>query len=174
MFSMQPLLSRYSRTAATIQGGSDELRPIPEMRPIPEVAPQPYRPIPEIAPEKAPRPIPEVAPQPAGPAPPPLNKQQFREDLQALRRTNTIAIGTLVGVIVIAFVITLMFINHFVTNATAVASLFVGFGTLSTGITTAILGAFRVKAQSDLLDILSKNVDSTSLQTIIDVLSKRT
>jgi len=137
MFSLKPLLARYSRTARTIQGGADDLQKVPP----------------------PPKPV--------------LDKEQFQTDLQALRRTNTIAIVMLASVIVVAFVITLFFIHRFISNATAVASLFVGFGGLTGGITTAILGAFRVKAQSDLLAILSKNVDSMSLQTVIDVLSKR-
>ena len=140
MFSINALLNRYSRTAATIRGGSDELEPTTS-----------------------------TAVQA-----PVLDRQKFRKDLDGLRRMNTVAIVTLGTVILIAFLITLYLIRQYNGNATTVAALFVGFGTLTAGATTAILGAFRVKAQSDLLWMLSANIHAVSLQTIVDVLSKRT
>jgi predicted neutral ceramidase superfamily lipid hydrolase len=139
MFTLQPLLERYSRTAQSIPGGSDELEET-SLKPVP----------------------------------PTLDKEQFRKDLDALRRTNSIAIATLAVVVLIAFLITLHLIREYSSTGTTVAALFVGFGTLSAGVTTAILGVFRVKAQSDLLLMLSANIHAVSLQTIVDVLAKRT
>lgn len=104
---------------------------------------------------------------------PVLDKERFRKDLDSLRRMNTLAIATLAAVISIAFLITLYLILRQANDA-VIAALFVGFGGLSAGITTAILGVFRVKAQSDLLVMLSTNIQAVSLQTIVDVLSKRT
>ena len=138
MLSMNELLTKYARTPASVEGGSDELAAAP---PPPAVV---------------------------------LDKEHFRQDLQRLRRTNTISIGTLAAVIAVAFVITLLLINKYTSNATAVASLFGGFGALTVGMTTAIMAAFKVKAQSDILDILSRNLESASFQTIVDVLAKRT
>jgi hypothetical protein len=147
MLRLTPLLQKYARKPATIQGGADELQ-------IERLAQ------PTAAPVAALRPV--------------LDKEAFRGDLKGLMRTNTIAITLVAVVIVVAFVATLLMIRQYATNASAVATLFVGFGALTTALTSAILAMFKVKAQSDLLRILSGNLDAASFQTVIDVLSKRT
>src|ERR1043166_2610374 len=110
---------------------------------------------------------------PSEPLAAPLDKRRFIADLAALRRTNTIAIATLVGALLATFVVILLMIWKHSSNPIAVASLFVGYGGLSTGITTPILGAFRGKTQSALMEILARNMGSMSIQTAIDVLAKR-
>jgi hypothetical protein len=142
MLRLNPLLQKYARRPATIQGGSDELQAQPATA---ATAPRVF-----------------------------VNKDEFRADLEGLMRTNTVSIALVAIVIVIAFIATLLMIRQYATNASAVATLFVGFGALTTALTGAILAMFKVKAQSDVLRILSRNLDSASFQTVIDLLAKRT
>lgn len=107
------------------------------------------------------------------PVAPPLNKEEFRHDLDGLVRTNTFSIALVTIVIVLAFGATLLMIRQYATNASAVATLFVGFGALTAALTTAIFAMFKVKAHSDMLRILAKHLDSASLQTVIDIVAKR-
>jgi hypothetical protein len=111
--------------------------------------------------------------QPAAPAAAPLNKEDFRRDLEGLMRTNTLSIVLVVIMIVVSFGATLVMIHQYATNASAVATLFVGFGALTAALTTAIFAMFKVKTHSDMLRILSKQLDSASLQTVIDIFAKR-
>jgi hypothetical protein len=141
MLRLHPLLQKYARKPATIQGGSDELQQATTSAAAPRAV---------------------------------LNKDEFRADLEGLMRMNTVSIVLVAVVILIAFVSTLLMIRQYATNASAVATLFVGFGALTTALTTAILAMFKVKAQSDLLRILSRNLESASFQTVIDLLAKRT
>ena len=109
---------------------------------------------------------PSPAPQPV------VKKEEFQQDIEGLIRANTTVIAFISVIVLALFVSTLLLIQKYIANPTVVASLFVGFGALSMGLTTVIVNLFKIKTQSDVFRILSRTLDSASLQTIIDIMKR--
>src|SRR5688500_199970 len=110
------------------------------------------------------------APAPAAPA---FNREAFRAELQALRRTNLWSMIAIVAMVVVLGIAVGFLIHRNIGNPPVVTSLFVGFGTVAAALTTVILALFQIKGQSDFLDGLARNLDGHTVQTIVDILARR-
>jgi hypothetical protein len=100
-----------------------------------------------------------------------LDKKRFREQLAAVRRTNTWCMVALVVMIVLVLAGTMFLVQRNLNDATVVLSLFAGFATISGGLTAVILAIVKVLQRSRVLYLLAESLDAASLQTIVDVLA---
>jgi hypothetical protein len=100
------------------------------------------------------------------------DKKRLQVQLASLRTTNTWCIVALTAMILAVLVTTVWLVRSNLANPTVVTSLFVGFATVTGGLTAVILAIFKVLERSHVIMMLSESLDASSLQTVLDVLAK--
>lgn len=102
-----------------------------------------------------------------------IDKEQFRKQLASLRSTNSWCVAALTAMIVMVLLTTMFLVSTHLNDAPLVMSLFVGFATVTAGLSGVILAMFKVLQRSRVLYILSESLDGASLQTVVDVLAEK-